>query len=113
MCACVTKQTSIGIFISKKIRFSKAVQNFVNLRINIVYYACVDIIHIYIANQEICVSSNNILNFKLVRLGVYMVKLCHEKMLILRCILPPPQKKLNLLQKKKLNFPPPEKSRTP
>ena len=27
-------------------------------------------------------SSNNILNFKLVRLGVYMVKLCHEKMLI-------------------------------
>ena len=34
-------------------------------------------------------SSNNILNFKLVRLGVYMVKLCHEKMLILRCILPP------------------------
>ena len=34
-------------------------------------------------------SSNNILNFKVVRLGVYMVKLCHEKMLILRCILPP------------------------
>ena len=29
-------------------------------------------------------SSNNILNFKLVRLGVYMVKLCHEKMRILR-----------------------------
>ena len=38
-------------------------------------------------------SSNNILNFKLVRLGVYMVKLCHEKMLILGCILPPPPKK--------------------
>ena len=37
-------------------------------------------------------SSNNILNSKLVRLGVYMVKLCHEKMLILRCILPPPPK---------------------
>ena len=34
-------------------------------------------------------SSNNILNFKLVCLGVYMVKRCHEKMLILRCILPP------------------------
>ena len=56
-------------------------------------------------------SSNNILNFKLVRLGVYMVKLCHEKMLILRCILPPPQKKkLNLVQKKG-NLPPPGKSR--
>ena len=40
-------------------------------------------------------SSNNILNFKLVCLGVYMVKLCHEKMLILKCI-PPPKKKLNL-----------------
>ena len=46
-------------------------------------------------------SSNNILNFNLVRLGVHMVKLCHEKMRILRSILPPPQKKLNLLQKKK------------
>ena len=34
-------------------------------------------------------SLNNILNFKLVRLGVYMVKLCNEKMLILKCILPP------------------------
>ena len=33
-------------------------------------------------------SSNIILNCNLVRLGVYMVKLCHEKMLILRCILP-------------------------
>ena len=43
-------------------------------------------------------SSNNILNSKLVRLGVYMVKLCNEKMLILKCIFPP--KKLNLLQKK-------------
>ena len=28
-------------------------------------------------------------NFKLVRIEVYMVKLCHEKMLILRCIIPP------------------------
>ena len=37
-------------------------------------------------------SSNNILNFKLVHLGVYMVKLCHEKKLILRCILPSPPK---------------------
>ena len=47
-------------------------------------------------------SSNYILNFKLVRLGVYMVKLCHEKILILRCILPPP--------KKKKIEPPPEKN---
>ena len=35
---------------------------------------------------------------------VYMVKFCHQKTLILRCI-PPPNKKINL--------PPPEKSRTP
>ena len=43
---------------------------------------------------------NNILNFKLVRLEVYMVKLCHEKMLILRCTLENlehPDKKLNSL----------------
>ena len=39
-----------------------------------------------------------------------MVKLCHEKMLILRCILP--HKKLNLLQKK-VNLPPLGKSRAP
>ena len=42
----------------------------------------------------------NILNFKYVRLGLYMVKLCNEEMLILRCILPPPpppKQKLNLL----------------
>ena len=45
-------------------------------------------------------SLNNTLSFKLVRLGVYMVKLCHKKMRILRSILPPPKKKLNLLQKK-------------
>ena len=46
-------------------------------------------------------------NFKLVRLGVYIVKLCHEKMLILRCILPPPppQKKIEPPIEKK-NFPP-------
>ena len=37
-------------------------------------------------------SWNNILNFKLVRLGVHMVKLCHEKMRILRSILPPSKK---------------------
>ena len=38
-------------------------------------------------------SSNFNLNCNLACFGVYMVKLCHEKMLILRCILPPPQKK--------------------
>ena len=44
-------------------------------------------------------SSNIILNCNSVRLGVYMVKLCHEKMLILRCIL---KKNLNVLQKNNL-----------
>ena len=47
-------------------------------------------------------SSNNILNFKLVRLGVHMVKLCHEKMRILRSILPPPKKKIEHLPEKNL-----------
>ena len=47
-------------------------------------------------------SSNNILNFKLVRLGVHMVKLCHMKMRILRSILPPPQKKIESLPEKNL-----------
>ena len=51
-------------------------------------------------------SLNTILNCKLVRLGVYMVKLCHEKMLISRCILP---KKMNFLQKK-INLSHPGKS---
>ena len=49
-------------------------------------------------------SSNNILN--LVRLGVYLVKLCHENMLILRCILPPPPKKIESSPEKKINLPP-------
>ena len=36
-------------------------------------------------------SSNNILNLIQISASwsMYMVKLCHEKMLILRCILPP------------------------
>ena len=50
-------------------------------------------------------SLNNILNFKLVRLGVYMVKLCHKKMWILRSILPPPKKNWTS-SRKKLNLPP-------
>ena len=33
-------------------------------------------------------SSNITLNCNLVRFGVYIVKLCHKKMLIFRCILP-------------------------
>ena len=56
-------------------------------------------------------SSNTILDYNLVRFGVCMIKLRHERMLILRCILPP--KKLNYLQKKVNPPPPPEKSRTP
>ena len=34
-------------------------------------------------------SSNTILDYNLVRFGVCMIKLRHERMLILRCILPP------------------------
>ena len=48
-------------------------------------------------------SSNIILDYNLVRFGVCMIKLCHERMLILRCILPP-------LPKNEL---PPEKSYPP
>ena len=44
-------------------------------------------------------TSNTNLDYILVRFGVCMIKLRHEKMLILRCI-PPPPKKLNYLQKK-------------
>ena len=46
-------------------------------------------------------SSNTILDYNLVHLGVCMIKLRHERMLILRCIPPPPKKKNEL---------PPEKS---
>ena len=61
MCAVVTKGTFVGIFVSKKIHFYKAVQNIlkffsnVNLLINIVY---IDLYtHIYIVpNQAICVA---------------------------------------------------------
>ena len=44
-------------------------------------------------------SSNTILDYNLVRFGVCMIKLRHERILILRCILPH-QKNLNYLQKK-------------
>ena len=56
-------------------------------------------------------SSNFILNRNLgcFGVGIYMVKLCIEKMLILRCILP--QKIEPLLEKN--NPSPPEKTRTP
>ena len=58
-------------------------------------------------------SSNTILDYNLVRFGVCMIKLCHERMLILRCILPPPLPKNELPPEKKLTpQPPPEKSRT-
>ena len=55
-------------------------------------------------------SSNTILDYNLVRFGVCMIKLCHERMLILRCILPPPPKKMNYLQKKS---PPPPRHHHP
>ena len=54
-------------------------------------------------------SSNTILHYNLVRFGVCMIKLRHERMLMLRCILPP--KKIELPPEKKLKTP--EKSRTP
>ena len=65
---CVSAQRkgpSVGIFISKKIRFYKTVQNFlkkiffVNMLINIVYYVGLYIdlyIHICIPNQAIRVA---------------------------------------------------------
>ena len=43
-------------------------------------------------------SSNTILDYNLVRFRVCMIKLRHERMVILRCIIPP--KKLSYLQKK-------------
>ena len=56
-------------------------------------------------------SSNTILDYNLVRFGVCMIKLRHERMLILRCILPP--KKTELHPEKKLTpQPPPEKSQS-
>ena len=45
-------------------------------------------------------SSNTILDYNLVRFGVCMIKLRHERMLILICILPP--KKTELPPEKKL-----------
>ena len=48
-------------------------------------------------------SSNTILDYNLVRFGVCMIKLRHERILILRCILTPPKK----------NELPPEKKLTP
>ena len=56
-------------------------------------------------------SSKTILDYNLVRFGVCMIKLRHERMLILRCILPP--KKTELPPEKKLTpQPPPEKSQS-
>ena len=55
-------------------------------------------------------SSNTILDYNLVRFGVCMTKLRHERMLILRCILPP--KKLITSRKKLTPQPPPEKSQS-
>ena len=53
------------------------------------------------------------LDYNLVRFGVCMIKLRHERMLIIRCILPPTKKITELPPEKKLTpQPPPEKSRT-
>ena len=49
-------------------------------------------------------TSNTILDYNLVRFGVCIIKLRHERMLILRCILP---QKNELPAKKKLPPPPP------
>ena len=49
-------------------------------------------------------SSNTILDYNLVRFGVCMIKLRHERILILRCILPH-QKKTELPPEKKLTPP--------
>ena len=56
-------------------------------------------------------SSNTILDYNLVRFGVCMITLRHERMLILRCILPPQKNELPP-EKKLTPQPPPEKSRT-
>ena len=57
-------------------------------------------------------SSNTILDYNLVRFGVCMIKLRHERMLILSGILPPPKKNELPPEKKLTPQPPPEKSRT-
>ena len=44
-------------------------------------------------------SSNTILDYNLVRFGVCMIKLPHERMLILRCILFPKKTELPLEKK--------------
>ena len=46
-------------------------------------------------------SWNTILDYNLVRFGVCMIRLRHERMLILRCILPPPLPKKNELPPEK------------
>ena len=56
--------------------------------------------------------SNTILDYNLVRFGECMIKLRHKRMLILRCILPPPKKNELPPEKKLTPQPPPEKSRT-
>ena len=50
-------------------------------------------------------SSNTILDYNLVRFGVCMIKLRHERMLIIRCILPPPPPNNWITSRKKVNPP--------
>ena len=56
------------------------------------YLNSIDII--LLQTSYICTrtSSNTILDYNLVRFGVCMIKLRHKRMLILRCIFPPPKK---------------------
>ena len=75
------------------------------------YLNNIDMVLLRTSNIYTGTSSNTILDYNLVRFGVCMIKLRHERMLILRIILPP--KKLNYLQKKVNPPPPTEKSRTP
>ena len=71
------------------------------------YYNYVNNIHVdmvYCFGLAICmgVSSNTILNYNLVRFEVCMIKLRHERMLILRCTLP---LKNLITSRKKINPP--------
>ena len=55
------------------------------------YYNYLNNIDMHCFGLAICTgaSSNTILDYNVVRFGVCMIKLRHERMLILRCILPP------------------------
>ena len=69
------------LWVTVSVNFLLRKHNYLN---NIdIWYCC--------GHAAICrgTSSNTILNYNLVHFGVCMIKLRHERMLILRCILPP------------------------